>query len=986
MVYYVGGSLLVSASSHDWGSGKSYRECTNAGLTDYGPKTGQKWIGNFYANLYHCTAPTTTTTVATTTTRKPDWGSGTPYRECREKGWTNYGTKTGQKWIGNFYANLYHCTAPTTTTTVATTTTRKPDWGSGTPYRECREKGWTNYGTKTGQKWIGGAYKDLYQCTAPTTTTTTAAPPTTTTTAAPPTTTTTVPTTTTTMPQSLAPPGLSNPAQLAYSGTSDVLLVVTHQEEFTELEFYHECSTIGSQDPLVAEIQRQSVASYLPLGSQDWTVSHTWEVVTGSGPDQCHGGPVSFRVRVRTAGGEWSPWQTVEGEIEDPPASLHPTPSLGNPSTANIAYNAATAVRALVSSSQMFTQWEYKYVCYDADGDRYTSATETTWPFTETTWPFSRIPSLRGTAHWIITTGGDDSECFSRPRAAQVLLYVRVRSSGTDWSDWATKGVAINLAPAAPSLSDLSHGATLLIPYDETVEVTADVDTPRTMTYTQLEHYVSCVDRDGNRFKSARMTRQLGTTVRTTHTWSLTTGESTNQCHHANSVGLFVRALLEDGWSQWASATVPVADPVCLIKLPSDTKFTKGYRWLQDCTAKHRTTSNTVRTKRFGLSFDGSAIYYPVAVQVTSQMAFVVTVVKDGSNTVVASAIATQTLPGSPFTATVVKAFLSVVSTYTIEVSMAAAETPGEFNLTVERLAIGPPTDLVANGDSRGQTNSRADIAWDSESNATGYKVQYETACVPPQVCRGDRWLPKLAQTVTTNRVLLPNLALKTLYRVKVESFLDAYVSDPSYVYVYPTDAALPLGLSVASLEFDGYWSNGTYSYHFCQDTVPNNTIEWESEIKKGIASWQEAANPLLTVRHIAVDCDTDDDQDVDEDDQAISNRVRLDTGIRLNMLCKTKHVIGCAVSKSISAERQDSELVFSNAIDGMNASGECRTLYQTAVHEAGHAFGFNGNHPSLKDSIMNDRSFSRICDPQPYDIVAMKALYQSRITASKGG
>ena len=52
-----GGPLPAAASHHDWGSGTPYAECREQGRTDYGRKTGQRWIGDFYANLYHCAAP-----------------------------------------------------------------------------------------------------------------------------------------------------------------------------------------------------------------------------------------------------------------------------------------------------------------------------------------------------------------------------------------------------------------------------------------------------------------------------------------------------------------------------------------------------------------------------------------------------------------------------------------------------------------------------------------------------------------------------------------------------------------------------------------------------------------------------------------------------------------------------------------------------------------------------------------------------------------
>lgn len=50
-------SGAAGASDHEWGSGKTYRECTAQGLTDYGLRTGQRWIGNFHADLYQCDVP-----------------------------------------------------------------------------------------------------------------------------------------------------------------------------------------------------------------------------------------------------------------------------------------------------------------------------------------------------------------------------------------------------------------------------------------------------------------------------------------------------------------------------------------------------------------------------------------------------------------------------------------------------------------------------------------------------------------------------------------------------------------------------------------------------------------------------------------------------------------------------------------------------------------------------------------------------------------
>lgn len=98
------GQPMVEASEHEWGSGSTFAECRSEGRTYYGPVTGRRWVGDFYANLYQCTTPGPDS--------QPDWGSGIRFSECRSRGRTNYGPKTGQRWIGNFYANLYRCIVP----------------------------------------------------------------------------------------------------------------------------------------------------------------------------------------------------------------------------------------------------------------------------------------------------------------------------------------------------------------------------------------------------------------------------------------------------------------------------------------------------------------------------------------------------------------------------------------------------------------------------------------------------------------------------------------------------------------------------------------------------------------------------------------------------------------------------------------------------------------------------------------------------------
>ena len=59
------------------------------------------------------------------------------------------------------------------------------------------------------------------------------------------------------------------------------------------------------------------------------------------------------------------------------------------------------------------------------------------------------------------------------------------------------------------------------------------------------------------------------------------------------------------------------------------------------------------------------------------------------------------------------------------------------------------------------------------------------------------------------------------------------------------------------------------------------------------------------------------------------------------------------------------------------NTDPECSNVHRYLAHEAGHVFGIS-NHPSIRDVVM-DETDNTICNPTPYDILAIMALYQSQ-------
>ena len=80
-------------------------------------------------------------------------------------------------------------------------------------------------------------------------------------------------------------------------------------------------------------------------------------------------------------------------------------------------------------------------------------------------------------------------------------------------------------------------------------------------------------------------------------------------------------------------------------------------------------------------------------------------------------------------------------------------------------------------------------------------------------------------------------------------------------------------------------------------------------------------------------------------------------------------------VSRDVGGVRKHARMAIGVGLETLNSYTNCSEPHRVAVHEGGHAFGFDADHSTLAGSIMNDGD---VCDPSAYDIVAIKALYQS--------
>ena len=257
----------------------------------------------------------------------------------------------------------------------------------------------------------------------------------------------------------------------------------------------------------------------------------------------------------------------------------------------------------------------------------------------------------------------------------------------------------------------------------------------------------------------------------------------------------------------------------------------------------------------------------------------------------------------------------------------------------------------------------------------------------PPQPCTGVPWSE--SQKTKANKAALEELSLNTLYRIVVRSILGNHRSGWSGpVYTYTTIGPLSPTRSVANFRFNGYWKPPVYKYIFCSDTVPTTTtmaaatvptavLDWEAGIGDGIATWKTATEGAVTMLHTAEDCDTNNSGSI-EDTEQTGNLVWIASDDYVRSFCNVKGLGACVIPYTSGDQLSRTPLVIGRGLETVvNPSSSCSAVSNAAVHEAGHALGIRGHNPLGIRSVMT----APLCVPQQYDIVAIKALYQSQNT-----
>ena len=347
--------------------------------------------------------------------------------------------------------------------------------------------------------------------------------------------------------------------------------------------------------------------------------------------------------------------------------------------------------------------------------------------------------------------------------------------------------------------------------------------------------------------------------------------------------------------------------------------------------------------------------------------------------------------------------------------SVDGVEIDRSGNETVNTAPIPIPQNLRASGDSRNHETGRAEIKWVTVAGSSyGYQINYGEECFPEytevigtdangdpvvrvrargEICdnTASSWNP--VETQTDSGHILSSMTISKVYRVQVRRSFNGVASEWSDpVFVYPSDSS-PSG-TVATTPFFGYWPNHSYTYIICTDTIPstdpNEIADYQDEIEIGIQTWEETvrwewstSNMVNVERDTATPC---------AEVYPVFNQNELRFVESVSVLCAewanpgTKACMRSPTMTNPTTTRistADLYFVSDYSWDPSEhlTNTNCSRMRAWAVHESGHSFGLGTitTHPNVNTSIMQSPVPETYCQPQPYDIVAMMALYQTR-------
>ncbi|MCY4474070.1 MAG: fibronectin type III domain-containing protein [Chloroflexi bacterium] len=350
---------------------------------------------------------------------------------------------------------------------------------------------------------------------------------------------------------------------------------------------------------------------------------------------------------------------------------------------------------------------------------------------------------------------------------------------------------------------------------------------------------------------------------------------------------------------------------------------------------------------------------------------------------------------------------------------------------TVSTTPVPVPKNLRANGRSNGLTTGQASLRWDDTPGVTyRYQARFGAECFTTRTVQGTRpdgtsvdvevtdgalcntssssWVTPTTARDATNPVL-SGLNIGNLYRIQVRQGTNGIFSEWSKdVFAYPTSAILTA--RVATIPVFGHMPEGDYTYVVCENTLPKSTVSsntWVSDIKAGIETWETAVRWINGSDNIVTATPT---TYIEGFCHLAKHKVWFTSSFNLLACGPTPTVqylgyllppgsttrtgtLGCMASTAFFAPGDDNPVRSStiylfkdytswNPGTPTATNVTCSYLHQFTMHEAGHAFGLGqsvNEHAKASASVMKSGVDKRFCEPQPYDVAAMMALYQSR-------
>ncbi len=349
------------------------------------------------------------------------------------------------------------------------------------------------------------------------------------------------------------------------------------------------------------------------------------------------------------------------------------------------------------------------------------------------------------------------------------------------------------------------------------------------------------------------------------------------------------------------------------------------------------------------------------------------------------------------------------------------------------------PTNLHTNGGGNGHT---VKIRWDFAASLTGttYKAQFapedcEDGTCDPSAAKFTRNLigvrTLFLPTGTVVEGTLTGLHPDTLYQIKLFSVYkgaDSGLSEP--VWAYTTRAPLLGGdVEVATSQFHGHVpknaaGNHEFAYRICTETItaqitthPTNPALSRSkalitqDMRRAMAKWpaevvwrQNSGNILKVSERILPESQRCSRHPIPSARGHFE--VKFVDEVRIKAACSSPLSVfndkpgpnACWRSPTWDngriSEIRTGSILFNNArktdwnnLETKPNSSRCTRLHRTLAHEVGHGLGMGkgdlgdfDQHPTNGERmIMSKPGNWRYCSPQPYDVVAVKALYQSR-------